>query len=375
MPSSPSGPTSWSNWRLHIFLDIFGGSGFLSSWHRYWYVLMNPAWPCLAHWPMIHGAVFQGDADKVQICGNQFPSGMFSSQWKLNAIEKYQSHSKYFKYIKIYKLSQKIGDSAATKPQASPASSEEVVTASDRICCRQRQLNYGPQSCYHRHLDRPMSWLIHQPRSQQMHLMRPETVSHFETYPPLKSCHHQHGDSPKSPPIHQPGLQRRSLLSNESAAHCWAALEQRSCHHQGVGRGSPHVTTDLSARMAANAALVAWSCCTLLRRCWTGKTSQVLGMPHVTADPSIKIVANAELVAWTCCTLLSCFCTAELSPPKYGSPHVTTDPSLKIAANASVVAWTCCTPLSWCRTEELSPPDSGLPHVMTDPSAKTAANA
>jgi hypothetical protein len=42
---------------------------------------------------MIHGAVFQGDADKVQICGNQCPSGMFSSQWKLNAIEKYQSHS------------------------------------------------------------------------------------------------------------------------------------------------------------------------------------------------------------------------------------------------------------------------------------------
>ena len=132
---------------------------------------------------------------------------------------------KYFKYIKIYKLSQKIGDSAATKPQASPASSEEVVTASDRICCRQRQLNYGPQSCYHRHLDRPMSWLIHQPRLQQMHLMRPETVSHFKTYPPLQSCHHQHGDSPKSPPIHQPGLQRRSLLSPESAAHCWAALD------------------------------------------------------------------------------------------------------------------------------------------------------
>jgi hypothetical protein len=74
-------------------------------------------------------------------------------------------------------------------------------------------------------LDRPMSWLIHQPRLQQMHLMRPETVSHIKTYPPLQSCHHQHGDSPKSPPIHQPGLQRRSLLSPESAAHCWAALD------------------------------------------------------------------------------------------------------------------------------------------------------
>ena len=39
------------------------------------------------------------------------------------------------------------------------------------------------------------------------------------------------------------------------------------------------------------------------------------GEPQVTTDPSSRIAANAELVAWICCTLLSWSCTAELSPP------------------------------------------------------------
>ena len=82
--------------------------------------------------------------------------------------------------------------------------------------------------------------------------------------------------------------------------------------------------------MAANASAVACTCCTFLSWCWTSELSPPqTGSPHVTTDPSARIAANAQNVAWTCCTgtLLSFSWTAELSAPQSslalsGSPQV-----------------------------------------------------
>ena len=87
--------------------------------------------------------------------------------------------------------------------------------------------------------------------------------------------------------------------------------------------------------------------------------------PHVTTNPSSRIAANALDVACTY-TFLSWLWTAELSPPKRGLPHVTTEPSARIAANAVDVEYTSCTSLSLSWTAEESPPARGWPHVTTD---------
>ena len=134
--------------------------------------------------------------------------------------------------------------------------------------------------------------------------------------------------------------------------------------------------TDPSARIAANAYIVAWICCTPQSWSWTAELSPPFSArPQVTTDPSARIAANANFVAWICSTPLSWSRTAELSPPSTASPQVTTDPSARIAANANFVAWICSTPLSWSRTSALSPPPSALPQVTTDSSARIAANA
>ena len=120
---------------------------------------------------------------------------------------------------------------------------------------------------------------------------------------------------------------------------------------QEAGGGAPHV---------------AWVCCTPLSWSWTAELSPPhLWTPQVTTDPSAKIAANACGVAWICCTPLSWSWTAELSPPNLCLPQVTTEPSAKIAANAQSVARICCTPLSWSWTAELSPPYSAPPQVTS----------
>ena len=43
----------------------------------------------------------------------------------------------------------------------------------------------------------------------------------------------------------------------------------------------------------------------------------------MTTDPSARIAAKARPVPWTCCTFLSWSCTAELSPPPSALPQVT----------------------------------------------------
>ena len=127
----------------------------------------------------------------------------------------------------------------------------------------------------------------------------------------------------------------------------------------------PQVTTDPSARIAANAKCVTCICCTSLSwRCTWELSPSASAKPQVTTDLSARIAANAWYVARTCCTFLSWCCTWELSPPASAMPQVTTDPSARIAANAWFVAWTCCTFLSWCCTWELSPPQAGSLHVM-----------
>ena len=86
------------------------------------------------------------------------------------------------------------------------------------------------------------------------------------------------------------------------------------------------------------------------------------GLPHVTTDPSDRIAANAECPPWICRTLLSWCWTRELSPPLSGRPQVTTEPSsriARIAANANHAAGTCFTLLSWSWISELPPPSSG----------------
>ena len=108
----------------------------------------------------------------------------------------------------------------------------------------------------------------------------------------------------------------------------------------------------------------AWTRSTFLSWFWTSELFPPKSKwPQVTTDLSARIAANAPPPAWTSCTVPSWSWTLELSPPKSGSPHVTTDPSARIAANASSVAWTCCTLLRWCWTLELSPPKSDGPHV------------
>ena len=141
--------------------------------------------------------------------------------------------------------------------------------------------------------------------------------------------------------------------------------------------GLPHVTTEPSSRIAANAPLVAWTCCTFLSCSWTAELSPPNAeKPHVTTEPSARIAANATSVAWICCTPLSKCRTAELSPPDTARPHVTTEPFWRIAAKAAFVAWTCCTFLSWSSTAELSPPQSRWPHVTTpSPPQHQAAKA
>ena len=77
-----------------------------------------------------------------------------------------------------------------------------------------------------------------------------------------------------------------------------------------------------------------------LSSCWTAELSPPSSAwPQVTTDPSARIAANAWLVRWICCTPLSLSRTAELSPPLSGLPQVTTDPSARIAAKAWCVAW------------------------------------
>ena len=74
-------------------------------------------------------------------------------------------------------------------------------------------------------------------------------------------------------------------------------------------------------------------CCTLLScSCTVQLLPPDSGSPHVRTDLSARIEANAQDEAQTCCTFLSWSCTAELSPPHFSSPHVTTDPSVKTAA-------------------------------------------
>ena len=141
--------------------------------------------------------------------------------------------------------------------------------------------------------------------------------------------------------------------------------------------GLPQVTSDPSARIAANAPFVAWTCWTPFSWSWTTELSPPeSGSPQVTTDPSARIAANAKLVAWTCWTPFSWSWTTELSPPLAGSPKSRLTPSARIAANAlneydDFVAWTCWTPFSWCWTWELSPPWAGQPQVTTDPSARS----
>ena len=126
----------------------------------------------------------------------------------------------------------------------------------------------------------------------------------------------------------------------------------------------PQVTTDPSARIAANAPSVDWICCTFLSWSWTAKLSPPKSAwPQVTTDPSFRIAANARSALWICCTLLSWSWTAELSPPKFASPQATTDPSSKIAANARSALWICCALPSWSWTAELSPPKFASPQV------------
>ena len=112
------------------------------------------------------------------------------------------------------------------------------------------------------------------------------------------------------------------------------------------------------------------------RNPWISKLSPpALGWPHVTTDLSARMAANAPPFAGCICsTCLSSSLTAELSPPWSGEPHVTTDLSSRMAAKAPSVEWTFFT-FSRNRRDVLSPPYCGLPHVTTDPSPRTAANA
>ena len=79
-------------------------------------------------------------------------------------------------------------------------------------------------------------------------------------------------------------------------------------------------------------------------------------LPHVTTDPSARIAAKAPSIAWSCCTFLNWSWIAELSPPEHGLPHATADPSSKIAANANHL-WpetaSCATPWHWLIVAQL----------------------
>ena len=155
--------------------------------------------------------------------------------------------------------------------------------------------------------------------------------------------------------------------------HCYVALWLQSCPHQTVDCPEP------SGRMAANAPLVAWICCTHFSWSWTHKLSPPLfGLPHVTTEPSSRIAANAVFAAWICCTLFSSSWTAELSPPHSDLPHVTTESSSRMAANAfnaPCVAWIFCTQIYSSLIAEKSWPKCGLAHITTAPFCRMAANA
>ena len=172
-----------------------------------------------------------------------------------------------------------------------------------------------------------------------------------------------------------PRSQRRHKMPPESAAHPWADLE--TAELSPPNSWSPQVTTDPSAKIAANAPSAAWICCTPLSWSWTAELSPPNSWsPQVTTEPSAKIAANAPSVAWIRCTPLSWSWTAELSPPHQWSPQVTTDPSAKIAAKAQNAALNLLhTPELILKQQKLSPPQLWSPQVTTDPSAKIAANA
>ena len=80
--------------------------------------------------------------------------------------------------------------------------------------------------------------------------------------------------------------------------------------------------------------------------------------PHVTTEPSVLTAAKAlreEKIATT--SLASLEATVELSPPLKPTPHVTTEPSVLMAAKAWSVEEMLTTPLASCpATDELSPP-------------------
>ena len=78
------------------------------------------------------------------------------------------------------------------------------------------------------------------------------------------------------------------------------------------------------------------------RNPWISKLSPpALGWPHVTTDLSARMAANAPPFAgWICSTCLSSSLTAELSPPWSGEPHVTTDLFSRMVAKAPSVEWT-----------------------------------
>ena len=66
------------------------------------------------------------------------------------------------------------------------------------------------------------------------------------------------------------------------------------------------------------------------------------GSPQVTTDPSARIAAKARTVAWICCTPLSWSRTAELSPPESAPPQETIAlPPWHHKAKALIVAASC----------------------------------
>ena len=107
----------------------------------------------------------------------------------------------------------------------------------------------------------------------------------------------QQRQHPKSQLIHPPGWQqmRRKFLA--PAGDLWADVGLQSCLRNVYL--APQVTTDLSARIAANAQEVAWTCCTPFSWSCTSKLQPpLIGWPHVTIrSPPQHHNAKASCVA------------------------------------------------------------------------------
>ena len=214
----------------------------------------------------------------------------------------------------------------------------------------------GLLCCHHHRQHCPMSPLIHQPTSQQKPCLWHISGERSSADLGLLCCHHHRQHCPMPPLIHQPTSQQKPCLWHISGERSSADLGLLCCHHHS-----------LDCPMSPRFRLPKWqqkhALCMYLANFpqlildWCAVTTIVKsGLPHVTTDPSNNMAANASHVACIWRTFFSWSWTAVLSPPQSGLPHVTTVPSTKMAAKALCVAQICRTPFNWSWTAVLSPP-------------------